>query len=397
MPEEQPIVSLVPEKHTLENEWLRINIESDGSFNLTDKRSGQIYRELGVYENTGDIGNEYMYKQPNGEQALTTKGQPASIRLLADTSYRAAFEIVHEWAVPASAEDYFEIEKREAVYFPDRKSQRADRMVPLTIRTEIAISREGRGVEWKSSFNNQAKDHRVRVLFPTDLAAAVHHADSIFEIAKRDNEPAAEWVNPSNAQHQQAFVDVSGGHAGMTVANLGLHEYEVLRDGRNTIAITLLRSVAELGDWGVFPTPEAQCLGEQSFSLTVIPHNGDGAASGAYAAAYQFQVPWTAAQTGVHQGELAPSYSLIGWEGSGLAFSSLKVNEQSGDIVLRWFNMNTVETELMLSAAAAPTLAEAYKSDVLERQGDDLAGNGQRSYKLPVGPCEIVTLGFKQS
>ncbi|HTG69702.1 MAG TPA: alpha-mannosidase [Candidatus Udaeobacter sp.] len=397
MPEEQPIVSLVPEKHTLENEWLRINIESDGSFNLTDKRSGQIYRELGVYENTGDIGNEYMYKQPNGEQALTTKGQPASIRLLADTPYRAAFEIVHEWAVPASAEDYFEIEKREAVYFPDRKSQRADRMVPLTIRTEIAISREGRGVEWKSSFNNQAKDHRVRVLFPTDLAAAVHHADSIFEIAKRDNEPAAEWVNPSNAQHQQAFVDVSGGHAGMTVANLGLHEYEVLRDGRNTIAITLLRSVAELGDWGVFPTPEAQCLGEQSFSLTVIPHNGDGAASGAYAAAYQFQVPWTAAQTGVHQGELAPSYSLIEWEGSGLAFSSLKVNEQSGDIVLRWFNMNTVETELMLSAAAAPTLAEAYKSDVLERQGDDLAGNGQRSYKLPVGPCEIVTLGFKQS
>lgn len=185
----QPSQSMVACEHALENEWLRIDIAQDGSFNLTDKRSGQIYRELGVYENTGDIGNEYMYKQPTGEQTLTTKGVPASIRLIENTAYRAAFEIVHEWAVPASAEPYFEVEKQEAVYFPERKSQRTETTVPLTIRTEIAISRKGEGVEWKSSFNNQAKDHRVRVLFPTDLETAVHQADSIFEVATRDNEP----------------------------------------------------------------------------------------------------------------------------------------------------------------------------------------------------------------
>ena len=258
------------------------------------------------------------------------------------------------------------------------------------------MTRNGQGVEWKSSFNNQAKDHRVRVLFPTDLTTAVHHADSIFEIAKRDNEPAAEWVNPSNAQHQQAFVDVSGELAGLTVANLGLNEYEVLRDGRNTIAITLLRSVAELGDWGVFPTPEAQCLGEQSFSLSIIPHNGDGTESGAYAAAYQFQVPWTVSQTGVHEGTLAPNVSQFNWEGSSLAFSSLKVNEQSGDLMLRWYNMQPNVSELKLSAGvAAPDLGHAYKSDVLEQPGDLLAGQGQSFYQVPVGPCEILTLGVK--
>jgi len=46
-----------------------------------------------------------------------------------------------------------------------------------------------------------------------------------------------------------------------TQANLGLNEYKVLRDGRNTITITLLRSVGQLGDWGLLPAPEAQCLG----------------------------------------------------------------------------------------------------------------------------------------
>ena len=125
-PAEEPLVSLAAGTQALENEWLRVDVENDGSFNLTDKRSGQIYRGLGVYENTGDIGNEYMYKQPNGEQTLTTKGLSASIRLTENTAFQATIEIVQEWAVPASADEQFEIEKREAVYFPDRKSQRTD-------------------------------------------------------------------------------------------------------------------------------------------------------------------------------------------------------------------------------------------------------------------------------
>ena len=98
--------------------------------------------------------------------------------------------------------------------------------------------------------DNQAKDHRVRALFPMDLQASSHNVDSMFEVATRDNEPAAEWENPSYTAHQQAFVDVTTATAGLTVANQGLNEYEVLRDGRNTIAVTLLRSVGELGDWG---------------------------------------------------------------------------------------------------------------------------------------------------
>ncbi|MBJ6362069.1 alpha-mannosidase [Paenibacillus sp. GCM10012307] len=389
--------SLIAGPQALENDHLRVEVAADGSFSLTDKRTGYVYRDLGVYENTGDIGNEYMYRQPDGEQALTTKGLKASIRIQEDNPYRAAIEIVHEWEVPASADELFEVEKREATRFRGRKAQRVAEMVPLTIRTVIAVTREGQGLEWKSTFNNQAKDHRVRALFPTDLEATVHHVDSIFEIAKRDNVPAVEWVNPSNAQHQQAFVDVSSNQAGLTVANLGLNEYEVLRDGRNTIAVTLLRAVAEMGDWGVFPTPEAQCLGEHSFSLLILPHNGDGAASGAYAAAYQFQVPWTASQTAVHEGKLAPASAMFDWTGESVAFSSLKVNEQSGDYLLRWYNMKPEQTELKLvTGSAAPVLGLAYRSNVLEEKGDALADSALPVYQLPVGPCEIVTVGISR-
>lgn len=40
------------------------------------------------------------------------------------------------------------------------------------------------------------------------------------------------------------------GENGVTIGNYGLNEYEILPD-TNTIAITLLRSVGEMGDWGI--------------------------------------------------------------------------------------------------------------------------------------------------
>ncbi|OME96310.1 MULTISPECIES: alpha-mannosidase [Paenibacillus] len=389
------VASLISMANVMENELIKIEIAEDGSFSLTDKKNGQVYRDLGVYENTGDIGNEYMYKQPDGEAALTTKGQTAQISVLEDTPYRASIEIVHNWSIPAMADSKLDEEQHELIYYPNRKAQRSSDMVPLRIRTVVSLNRSGKGVEIEATMDNQAKDHRVRALFPTDLQASSHNVDSMFEVATRDNEPAAEWENPSNTAHQQAFVDVSTATAGLTVANQGLNEYEVLRDGRNTIAVTLLRSVGELGDWGYFPTPEAQCIGVHTVRMEVIPHQGDGMKSGAYAEAYQFQIPWTVAQTGVHTGAVASTSAPFEWSHEELAFSSLKVNPKTGDLMLRWFNMAGTDTELKLKSSL-PSQG-VYKSSILEVEGAVQSFDGDGSFTQPVKPHEIVTLGVKVS
>ncbi|GIP52728.1 alpha-mannosidase [Paenibacillus vini] len=385
--------SLLTGHHVMENTAIKIEIAEDGSFALIDKKSGRNYRDLGVYEDTGDIGNEYMYRQPEGEKALTTKGLAAQIRVVEDTPYRASIEIRHHWEIPASADDTLDAEQRALVYYPERKAQRSKRLVPLEITTVLSLEKGGKGLHIESSLDNRAKDHRIRVLFPTDLMAAKHQVDSMFEIAVRDNEPAPEWANPSNTQHQQAFVEISDGQAGLAVANLGLNEYEVLRDGRNTIAVTLLRSVGELGDWGLFPTPEAQCLGEHTFRLELIPygHEGGGAFD-AYTEAYQFQIPWTVCQTGVHTGPIAPLYTPLRWEGAELAFSSLKMNEETGDLLLRWYNMSSSDAELTLS----PNMKSEYlyKTTILEEPAQPLSGNTAGGLSMLVGPCEIVTIGI---
>ncbi|MEK3944637.1 alpha-mannosidase [Paenibacillus sp. FSL H3-0310] len=386
--------SLLYGDRVLENDVIKVVINDDGSFMLSDKTSGVTYQDLGVYENTGDIGNEYMYKQPEAEQDLTTKGLKANICVLENTSFRAAIEINHNWEIPASADDKLDEEQRALVYYPERKAQRSSDTVILKLRTVISLERGGKGLYIETTIDNQAKDHRIRILFPTDLNAATHRVDSMFEVAERNIEPATEWKNPSNTQHQQAFVDISDGKAGLTVANFGLNEYEVLRDGRNTIAITLLRSVGELGDWGLFPTPEAQCLGEHVVRMELIPHTGEGIISGAYAEAYQFQVPWIVCQTDVHAGVVAPVYTPFDWESKELAFSSLKMNEQTGDILLRWYNMSQQNTNLAFHSSIPQQYF--YKTTILEEESHPVSRDEKGSLDLLIGPCEIVTIGIRK-
>ncbi|MFD0961506.1 alpha-mannosidase [Paenibacillus chungangensis] len=390
--------ALADGNHVLQNDYLRVEAQADGSLIVTDKTSGREFRDLLIFEDTGDIGNEYMYKQPNGETAITTKDKRASVKLIENTSYRAALEIVHELDIPASGDELFQQEKQEIVYFPNRESGRTtERTVPLVIRVVVSLDRSGRGVGIVVSFDNQAMDHRVRALFPSDVAASHHYADSIFEVAKRDNEPAKEWENPSNCQHQQAFVDVSNSEAGLTVANQGLHEYELLRDGRNTIAVTLLRSVSELGDWGVFPTPEAQCLGEHSFSLMLLPHGGESERFHAYERAYQFGITWQAVQTDLHEGELPACSSAIAWEGEGLAFTSMKIAEGTGDVMMRWYNMDNKPAELSVTVPEGSK--EVYKSNIMEQPSDvdgaSLPVRQGRTHVQAVAPFEIVTMGYR--
>lgn len=174
-----------------------------------------------------------------------------------------------------------------------------------------------------------------------------------------------------------------------------MNEYEVLRDGRNTIAVTLLRSVGELGDWGHFPTPEAQCLGEHTVHLEIIPHSGDGVEAGAYQEAYQFQIPWTAAQTGQHEGAIDAVHAPYAWEAdNGLAFSAWKVSEHTGDDILRWYNMKRETADLKLELTQGT--ASMYKTTILEEDSSDKLATASARAELAAGACEVVTVGVRR-
>lgn len=402
---------------TMENSKLKVTVEANGALTVEHKDSGSRYSGLNVYENTGDIGNEYVYRQPSGEATLTTEHVQATVRIVEHNPFRAVLESVVRWEIPASADETFDREKRQMVPFTERTAQRTTQTVPLVITTLYTLEAGSELVKVRTSFNNQAKDHRLRALFPTGLNTEHHYADSIFEAAKRDNVPAKEWINPSNAQHQQAFVYVADDERGLLIANQGLNEYEVLRDGQNTIAVTLLRASSELGDWGVFETPEAQCIGEQTVEYAIRPFAGDAAKSGAIGDAHGYPIPWTVVQTGTWadrseraaekpiggvklnpSSELAEGDSASGlplslpflkWNepNTTLAFSSLKLSADTNDVIARWYNLSGEEASLEVQAGFG--FVEAYESDVLERRVETLSEQHD-----VIGGYKIVTRAY---
>ncbi|OCT12756.1 alpha-mannosidase [Paenibacillus pectinilyticus] len=380
------MTSLVTSPSTLENDLLQVSIEADGSYTVLDKRSGQLFERIGIYENTGDIGNEYIFKQPNGDLPITTRGLQADIRIVEDTPYRAAIQITHRLDIPKQADERLAKEIATMVSFRERQAQRSKELATLVIQTTISLDRSGQGVRVRAVIDNPASDHRLRVLFPSGVQAAIHYADSIFEVAERQTVPAPEWENPSHCQHMQTFVDVQEENRGLVIAGKGLNEYEVLQDDLGTIAVTILRAVGELGDWGVFLTPDAQCLGRNEAEWMIIPHTGGADRFEAYRHAYQFPVPHTICQTDVQEGSLPPIHSFLAWEGTGLAFSNLKISEERGDFIARWYNLSRNSTELrILRDSPCPM----YHSDILEKHRTEVSGE-----IIQVGGYKITTIGI---
>ncbi len=378
-------------KPTLENEHLKVLIHENGTLEITHKASNTTYKDALLFEDVGDLGNGYMFFQPKGEKPLTTLQQKAEITFIEQQSYRTVYEIKLNWQLPVSANDTLLAEQLKIVPIWDREAQRAIQTVSIAMTTQVILEKNSTMVKFKTTLHNHAKDHRIRVCFPTDIETTVHYADSIFEIPMRQNTPHAVWENPSHCQHQQAFVNVRNDSYGLTIANQGLPEYEILRDGRNTIAVTLLRAVGELGDFGYFPTPEGQCQGEYTFEYAFIPHGKSlGEIEDTYKVAYQYQVPMTTQQTTLHTGSVTPCHQFFNWSGEHLAMTAVKMNATTHGYVYRWFNMSTQPTTLRVESMH--TNGKWYRSNVLEEKLELIPLYETNQLKVDIRPAEIVTL-----
>src|SRR5699024_6249958 len=323
-----------------------------------------------------------MFKIGENETPYSTKDLQADIQIIEKTNARAVMEIKHAFEIPASASEELKDLKDRLVWHPSRDVARSTEMTTLSLTTRLTLDRDAKGLAVKLTIDNTAKDHRLRVMFPTGLQTDHHLAESAFEIVKRPNEPSTEWENPSFDHHQQSFASLSDGENGLTVATKGLQEYEVLKD-QTTLAITVLRSVSELGDWGYFPTPGAQCLGTQTAEWFIIPHAGYAIEARAYEEAYDFQTPVVSAQTTIKDGLLPTNGSFIDWESDGLVFTSLKKGENNNNIFMRFYNPSDLQKSLSINCDYVENYYESnVVEDILKKVGNEYTNQKVDQYKI---------------
>lgn len=364
----------------LENEFVKAVIAPDGSLTLTNKETGKTLTDLLVFEDVGDIANEYIFKQPEGDQPLLSTNFPHHVEVMVDHGLSATLRVTHEMVIPASAEALLELEQQKIVDFRFRKAGRSQEKISYPIVTEITLARNSQFLQFSTTVDNQAKDHRLRVLFPTTLDTETHEADSIFETVLRPNQVSKHWQNPTNPQHQHAFVNLHDEAFGLTVSNYGLNEYEIVGD---TIAVTLLRCVGELGDWGYFPTPEAQCLGTHTFDYGLQLHGAADTRFETYKEAHSAQVPFTVKQTDRHSGSLQGSHVFLQSTGDKFEITGLKRRKADNALILRGYNLSGEVSNVTLK-----------KDKETPKQIVNLLEEPLKPYQELLQPYEIRTVVF---
>lgn len=393
------------DENVLENDAVKVVVNADGSYNLLDKKTGRMYENLGFYEDTGDMGNEYIYIQDSGKQVVSTKGMKAEISCVERNAFRTVVEICHKMMVPSGMGEELQRQREMCIDPYTRVANRSSELVEMDVKTVLTLEKSAKGLRVATTICNQAKDHRVRVILPTGLDASMHMADSAFEVVRRNNRHNDTWTNPCGCERQQCFVAMEDAKGGLLVANRGLYEYEILEDQGNAVAVTLLRCVAEMGDWGYFPTPKAQQIGTFCLEFEVVPFAA-GETGDAFREGYAFQDDLTVEQAGLEraflrkpgqvkpelvEGELPLEMSFLAFEGDGIHMTAFKKGQKKDDLFVRF--VNNMEHEEVLSFKKEDWMKEVYRSNVIEEKGDLMIPDKDGVYHVALREFEIATFG----
>jgi alpha-mannosidase len=325
----------------LENRYVRVRVMPNGTLEVTNKLTGQVYSDWLLFEDEGDAGDTYTFSPPESQKTVTSLYARAEVIILEQTPLRSTLAVHVNLDIPAA--------------LTTDRSQRADRTVPLRIRTLVTLYEDTPHVAVKIHVDNTAQDHRLRVLFPTEVAGAsavmVGQPFGVHERPLRPNRISGVGGEENTAPTApvQHFVNIAEHGRGVALFVGGLREYEVLPDGSNSLAVTMIRCVGFLNRNDLllrrrpmapaqFESEGAQNLGEHCFQLALRPHDGTLSASELLKEAYAFDVKPRVVMTGRHAGELLATHSFIKISPPNVVPSIVKVAEDGSGLVLRMYN-----------------------------------------------------------
>jgi len=414
-PGAHPRVTASAEDRIMENDHLKVKLNEDGSLTITDKETGRVYENLGYFEDGGDAGDTYDYSYPQEDRVITSLGGRAKIALEEAGPLVARFRVELKLPLPKGLTE-------------DRRA-RSEELVECPIISWVELAAGSPRVDIQTVVYNLAKDHRLRVLFPTALKVDRSWAEEPFDVAEfplsLEPEPPLEELPerlrglviagrnrvPSRARPFQNFFTVTDGRAGLAVLSDGLAEYELLEDG--TLALTLLRCVGWLarddlltreGDIGPqILTPEAQLLGRHVVRYSIYPYRGDWLEGRVHLQAEAHNLKLRAVWTPCHPepGSLPDWMSFLSVESEppgALKLTAVKRAEEGEGLILilRLYNVTNraVRGRIRLQAGAEVEIERACRANLNEEEEGELAMD-EGTLEVEARPKEILTLRIR--
>ena len=345
-------VTMLKSSQVMENSYLRVSFNPNGTFNVVEKETGREYRQLGYFKDSGEIGNPWEHQVPDCNETFTTLNEKADISLLHDGELETSFKVVIRWALPESRSF-------------DEKT-RSSHFKPFNIESIVSLKKDSRWVEVQTTVDNQSEDHYLQTGFPTGINAEFSYAQGQFDVLKRQTaKPDYSLYDeiPMTEHPMNSFVDVTDGNYGVALLNTGLKAYEASDDVDRTLFITLLRCfplricvTSDMQDYSNWEKG-SQCLGISTFRYAFMPHKGDWEASGVWQESERFNLALSVAQlapTARGKNDIAGSFLELANEN--LHVSAVKRSEIGNGYIVRLFNPSdkTVKNSIRLNKGIAP-------------------------------------------
>ena len=321
---------------------------------------------------------------------MFSDGAGGEVIVVEDTGLRGRLQVSFGLRLPASIE-------------PTRRKRGAE-TVECGVTCRVGLTCNSPVVEVELLFDNKAKDHRLRAVFPTPIQTDTVVSDGHFYVNHRaiDQEDGEDWLQPPSGTYpQQDFSLLQDGTRGLAIFNRGLPETAPFRtrQGGTGLALTLLRSVGWLsradfatrGFTSVGPTlatPDAQCLGEHRFHYGVVPFGGDHITANITGLSQRYRVPVVGRQ-GVEDGHVSGGRSFLWKETHETCISAVKKHEVRDNLVIRLYNVTSRRVEETLRFGR--DVRSSWRVNVLEERAMEMEADA-RKLDIALAPHEIVTV-----
>jgi alpha-mannosidase len=363
----------------LENEFLRVEVNENGTLRLTDKRSGRVMDGLGLFEDTAEFGDPWNRVVPEGDTPILSDSVHAECHPMPGSgALVAALRVTLTLNLPPG----------------EVNGQRASERTELPVSIIVRLRRGSPALELTVHLDNRVRDHRLRVLFSSGVAQATHSAaEGQFDVVERPIETPdpTGWKEPPYSTHPMwNFVDVSDGQAGFAVVNDGLTEFEVIDDPRRTVAITLLRTFGKF--YFERPTPGAQCLGEHTYRFLLVPHAATWREADLFRHVRDLTTQPPAVLSAPTRGTRPHRESALSLSNPMVQTSGIKRSEDGESLVVRLWN--PTETEQAVTLTTEHHLMRAQRLTLEEKSVEALDVQERQRISLTLPPKRIETLSL---
>ncbi|MBC6428692.1 MAG: hypothetical protein GDA55_05645 [Cellvibrionales bacterium] len=367
--------------HSISNASMTIAADKENGIVITNHHNSQTPKQALAIISQGDAGDSYNYSPPPNNWCV--KATITDIKTCFIEKQYQELRINFSLEQPASLNT-----TRSG---PSKESVTSKGHLILRLLADEPFIRA------KLTWNNKAKNHRLRLHLPLGKNIPSSHSDSAFAFIKRPvtyrqqrTKIAPQEIPP--CVHPSYSLIQAGEHI---LIHRALNEYEIVKGAQgDTLALTLSRSVGwlsrrDLIDRGQgagpdFATPEAQCLGEDYFEF-VLANTHDFTPEQALAQANDLRRPimFLRGHGQVSNKKLQIKADTV------IIFSCRKIEDK---IEVRLFNPSNAPQKFAIIGGTAErvTLAGTSISCIEDSKHQDTQP------AQVIAPHEIVTLRIKQ-